>query len=139
MAHVLTDEAFAVATVHFQRLGRPDHVGYWIAAVATDYIPWNAGTIIGVLGGSVIPDPATFGLDVVFPASMAGIAVALITNRRELLAVVAGLTIAIVVGLAADPRVGVVAGALLGAGVALVAPVGEPEPADLPATRDPLP
>jgi hypothetical protein len=70
---------------------------------------------------------------------MAGIAVALITNRRELLAVVAGLTIAIVVGLAADPRVGVVAGALLGAGVALVAPVGEPEPADLPATRDPLP
>src|SRR4051794_4504299 len=30
MAHFLTDESFALTSIHFQRLGRSDEAGYWI-------------------------------------------------------------------------------------------------------------
>ena len=39
MAHVLTDEAFALAIGHFRRLGRADERGYWLGAIASTFIP----------------------------------------------------------------------------------------------------
>jgi 4-azaleucine resistance transporter AzlC len=135
MAHLLTDEAFALSLVHFRRLGRADVGGYWLAAIGSTFIPWNVATLVGVLGGQVIPDPRTLGLDLVFPAAMAGLAVALVTGRRELVAVAAGAAIAVGLGLAVDPRTGVVAGGLLGPLVALVAPFPE-RPSVLP--QDPV-
>ena len=86
MAHVLTDEAFALAATHFHRLGRVDVPGYWIGAVLGVFIPWNLATLAGVLLGGAILDPTAFGLDVVFPAAMAGLAVGLVTGRREIVA-----------------------------------------------------
>ncbi len=91
MAHVLTDESFALSLVHFQRLGVTDRRGYWIAAVGGVFIPWNVATIVGHVGGQVIPDPAVLGLDIVFPAAMAGLAVGLATGRREVVALAAGV------------------------------------------------
>ena len=44
MAHLLTDESFALAIAHFRRLGRSDVRGYWIAAIVTTFIPWNIAT-----------------------------------------------------------------------------------------------
>ncbi len=139
MAHVLTDEAFALASVHFRRLGRPDAGGYWLAAIAAVFIPWNAGTAIGILGGSAVPDPTTLGLDVVFPAAMAGIAVALITSRREAVAAVAAVVAAVSVGLVIDPRVGIVAGGVLGPLIALVLPVGGTPPGATALPTEPVP
>jgi predicted branched-subunit amino acid permease len=104
MAQVLTDVAFANPTNHFKRLGRPDVVGYWIAAVAGVYLPWNLGTAVGAVAGGFIPDPSLLGLDVVFPASMAGLAVGLVTGRRELIATAAAVAIGLAVALAAGPR-----------------------------------
>lgn len=121
MAQVLTDEAFALSTNHFRRLGRTDVAGYWIAALVGVYLPWNAGTALGVVAGELIPDPSRLGLDVVFPASMAGLAIGLISGRRELVASCAGIAIGMGVALAAGAGVGVVAGGLLGPVVALVA------------------
>jgi 4-azaleucine resistance transporter AzlC len=112
-AHVLTDETFALALTHFRRLGRFDGPGYWIAA-AFVVVPWVGFTAVGYLGGQVIPEPARLGLDVVFPAAMGGLAVGLITGRREVVAALAGLLIAVAVALVAQPSVGVVAGGLLG-------------------------
>ena len=86
MAHLLTDEAFALTIAHFQRIGRSDERGYWIAAVLSTFIPWNLATLAGVTLGAQIPDPARLGLDVVFPAAMIGLAVGLVTGRRELVA-----------------------------------------------------
>ena len=99
MAHVLTDEAFALAATHFHRLGRVDVPGYWIGAVLGVFIPWNLATLAGVLLGGAIPDPSRFGLDVVFPAAMAGLAVGLVTGRRELVAAGAGAAIGVVLSL----------------------------------------
>src|SRR6476469_1928819 len=47
MAHLLTDEAFALSIGHFRRLGRTDVRGYWIAAVVATFVPWNLATLAG--------------------------------------------------------------------------------------------
>ncbi|HEY4189672.1 MAG TPA: AzlC family ABC transporter permease, partial [Candidatus Limnocylindrales bacterium] len=80
MAHVLTDEAFALSSAHFLRIGRVDVGGYWIAAVLGVFIPWNLATLAGVFLGGAIPNPTVLGLDVVFPAAMAGLAAGLVTG-----------------------------------------------------------
>jgi 4-azaleucine resistance transporter AzlC len=122
MAHVLTDETFGLAIAHFRRLGRTDVWGYWVAA-AFVCLPWPVATVIGVLGGQAIPDPARIGLDVVFPAAMAGLAVGLVTGRRELVAAIAGASVAVIVGIAVGgAAVGVVAGGLLGPLIGLAVP-----------------
>lgn len=114
MAHLLTDEAFALSIAHFGRLGRPDPRGYWIAAIGSTFIPWNLATIAGVTLGAQIPDPARFGLDVVFPAAMVGLAVGLVTGRRELVAALGGAILGVTVSLLAGPGVGVIVGGLGG-------------------------
>jgi len=139
MAHVLTDESFALSLVHFRRLGLADRRGYWLAAIGGVFIPWNLATLAGYLGGQVVPDPRLLGLDIVFPAAMAGLAVGLATGRREVVALGAGVVIALAVGLAVDPRVGVVAGGLLGPAVGLAVPRRDrnvPERDELPADPD---
>ncbi len=127
-AHVLTDEAFALAIAHFRRLGRADMWGYWAAAIGFVFIPWNLATLAGSALGSAVPDPARLGLDVVFPAAMAGLAVGLVTGRRELAAALAGAILAVAVAIAWDPAPAVVAGGVLGPVVGLLVPAGTGEP-----------
>ena len=130
MAHVLTDEAFALAATHFHRVGRVDIPGYWIGAVLAVFIPWNLATIAGYLLGSAIPDPAVLGLDIVFPAAMAGLAVGLMTGRREIVAAGAGAAIGVVASLVLGPSVGIVVGGLVGplVGMAMPAPAHDAAP-----------
>ena len=141
MAHVLTDEAFALSIAHFRRLGRGDAFGYWWAAIVVVFIPWNLATLAGVLIGGAIPDPTRFGLDVIFPAAMAGLAVAMVIGRRELVAALGGGTIGVGVALAVAPAAGLIAGGLLGPLLALAAvrrpsPEIEMAPADHPGPPD---
>jgi 4-azaleucine resistance transporter AzlC len=121
MAHAMTDEAFALAIAHFRRIGRADVPGYWLGAFVSTFVPWNVATLIGVTIGGSIPDPARFGLDVIFPAAMGGLAVGLITGRRELVAAISGALIAVAIALAWDPAAGIIAGGVLGpvAGMAM--------------------
>ncbi len=114
MAHFTTDDTFALAVSHFRRIGRADAPGYWWAAIGVTFIPWNVATIAGVLLGGSIPEPARFGLDVIFPAAMFGLAVGLVTGRRELVAAIVGAVIAVGVSLAWDPAAGLLAGGLFG-------------------------
>lgn len=128
MAHVLTDEAFALAAAHFHRLGRVDVTGYWIGAILGVFIPWNLATLAGVLLGGAIPDPSAYGLDIVFPAAMAGLAVGLTTGRRELAAAGAGASIGVVLSLAIGPAIGIIAGGLIGPLAGMAVPAREPRP-----------
>lgn len=133
MAHLLTDESFALSITHFRRVGRADTWGYWFATIVATFIPWNIATIAGVLVGGAIPDPSRFGLGVVFPAAMAGLAVGLATGRREIVAAIAGAVLGVAVSLAWDPAIGIVAGGLGGPLVALAlpgAPMRERYPGD---------
>ncbi len=124
MAHVLTDEAFALAIAHFRRIGRADVPGYWLGAILSTFIPWNVATLVGVTIGGSIPDPARLGLDVIFPAAMGGLAVGLITGRRGLIAALSGAVIGVGVGLAWDPAAGIIAGGVIGPLVGMAARPG---------------
>jgi predicted branched-subunit amino acid permease len=137
MAHLLTDEAFALSIAHFRRVGRTDRWGYWFAAIVTTFIPWNIATLGGVALGGAIPDPAVFGLDVVFPAAMAGLAIALVAGRLEAVAAISGAILAVAVSLAWDPAAGIVAGGLVGPVVGLAMP-GRPLAHTFPESPLPL-
>lgn len=142
MAQLLTDEAFALSIAHFRRIGRADIRGYWIGAIVSTWIPWNVATLVGVTIGGSIPDPTAFGLDVIFPAAMGGLAVGLVTGRRELVAALAGAVIGVGVALAWEPAAGIIGGGVIGPLVGMAVrpggrehhPEGQivfgPEPAD---------
>jgi predicted branched-subunit amino acid permease len=124
LAFFLTDETFALTVAHFNRIGRADLGGYAFAALGATFIPWNVATAIGVLLRGSIPDPTRLGLDVIFPAAMGGLAVGLISGRRELVAGLAAIATALSVSLAWDPAAGLIAGGVLGplAGIAVPKP-----------------
>jgi len=135
MAHFLTDETFALALAHFRRIGRFDARGYWLAA-AVIFFPWTIGGALGYVAGSAV-DTNRLGLDVAFPAAMAGLSLGMVSGRRDVAAAAGAVAIAVPVGLIAGPSVGLVAGAVIGpfAGLALPAEpavaagpdAGEPE------------
>jgi 4-azaleucine resistance transporter AzlC len=122
MAHVLTDEAFALAIAHFRRIGRADVRGYWLGAILSTFIPWNVATLVGVTIGGSILEPGRFGLDVIFPAAMGGLAVGLITGQRELVAALAGAVIAVAISVAWDPAAGIILGGVIGPFVGMAVP-----------------
>jgi 4-azaleucine resistance transporter AzlC len=138
MAHLLTDESFALAISHFRRIGRTDERGYWIAAIGPDGLfTWVLATLAGVVLGAQIPEPERLGFDVIFPAAMIGLAVGLITGRRELVAAMVGAGVAVGVALVTSPSIGIVSGGVFGPVVALLVPnrfagkraaLDEPEP-----------
>lgn len=120
-AYLLTDECFAMVMPAFRRLGRLDVTTYLLAAAFT-WVPWVCASAAGYLGGQLLPDPRALGIDVVFPAAMAGLTIALISDRRSLTAAVAGAGIGLGVALAVQPAVGVMVGGLAGPLVALAIP-----------------
>jgi len=121
-AHLLTDEAFALSIGHFRRIGSTDEWGYWIAAIVSTFIPWTVATMAGVLLGGQIPDPSRFGIDIIFPAAMIGLAVGLITGRRELVAACTGAGVGVVTALLVSPAVGIIVGGLVGPLVGVAIP-----------------
>jgi 4-azaleucine resistance transporter AzlC len=123
MAHLVTDESYALSISHFRRIGRTDERGYWLAAIGPDGIfTWILATLAGVLLGAQIPEPERLGIDVIFPAAMIGLAVGLITGRRELVAAIVGAGVAVVVALATSPAIGIISGGVVGPIVGLLVP-----------------
>ena len=60
----IVDASWAMAS---RGPGRYD-IDYLLGATAAQYPAWVAGTVLGVLGGSLIGNPNTLGLDAIFPA-----------------------------------------------------------------------
>jgi len=114
MAHVLDDETFALSMAHFRRIGRADVTGYWIAGIGGTFVPWIAAGLLGATVAGDIPDPGRLGLDVIFPAAMAGLCLGLITGRAEVVGAIVGALGGVGVGLVLSPAAGVVAAGILG-------------------------
>ena len=136
MAHLLTDEAFAISIGHFRRLGYTDAWGYWMGAIVSTFIPWTLATVAGVILGGQIPDPARLGIDIIFPAAMIGLSVGLLTGRREIVAAIAGAGVGVAVALLSSPAVGIIVGGLVGPIAGLAVPARLAHETDPLAIRD---
>jgi len=103
MAHFLTDETFALSLTHFRRIGRLDGRGYWVAALAI----WSVDTRLGHrLPGRGRVDTRRLGLDVAFPAAMAGLSLGMVSGRRDVAAALGAVAVAVPLGWSGAPRSG---------------------------------
>jgi predicted branched-subunit amino acid permease len=66
-----------------------------IGATIPQYPAWVGGTLIGVLGGSALGDPAALGLDAIFPAFFVGLLAAELSRPRALAVAMLGGAIAL--------------------------------------------
>jgi predicted branched-subunit amino acid permease len=65
----INDAAWALSSRGDGRFSPPVMVG----ATIPQYPAWVGGTIVGALGGNLVGDPASLGLDAVFPAFFLGL------------------------------------------------------------------
>jgi 4-azaleucine resistance transporter AzlC len=111
-AQLAIDESWAVS----QRDGRVNR-DRLIGAGLVLFAAWFSGTVLGVLGGGVIGDPADYGLDAMFPALFLALLVGQIDGRRARVAALSGGLIALAltpVVPAGLPIVAAVGGAFVG-------------------------
>jgi predicted branched-subunit amino acid permease len=81
LAHGISNSTYALAIDRFAR--RPPSALYFLGSTLAVYAAWCAGTFAGALVGARLPDPARYGLDVVFPAVFIAIAARAIRSPRE--------------------------------------------------------
>lgn len=90
-AQLVIDESWAVANRGDGSVDRGTLLGAGVAL----YLSWQAGTLIGLIGGDFIGDPNRLGLDAAFPALFLGLLVPQLRSRQALLAAIAGGLIAL--------------------------------------------
>jgi len=78
-AFFLTDEAFGIAAASGER-----SFPFLLGAELSLFMMWNLATLAGFLLGSAIPDPASLGVDLVFPLAFIALLVPLLRTRAEL-------------------------------------------------------
>jgi 4-azaleucine resistance transporter AzlC len=112
-SQLIVDESWAMSRREDGRYDRRLLVGGGLLL----YVCWVGGTIIGVIAGDALGDPASLGLDAAFPALFLAILVTQVHSRRALAAAVLGGTIALAllpVAPAGVPIVAAAAACLLG-------------------------
>lgn len=82
LAFQMVDETFAVSIIRF-RAGTGSQ-WFFLGANLSLYMVWAASSAAGALLGAVAPDPASLGLDLIFPLIFLGLLVPLLQNRIEI-------------------------------------------------------
>jgi predicted branched-subunit amino acid permease len=80
-----------------------------IGSTIPQFVAWVSGTAVGVFAGNVIGDPATLGLDALFPAFYLALLVQELRGRRPLVAALLGAAITIALLPFAPPGLPVIA------------------------------
>ena len=107
-AQAIVDASFAIA-------GRGDGTfdrTVLIGATLPQASAWIAGTVLGVLGGGALGDPARLGLDAVFPAFYLSLLVEEARGRRAVAAAAGGAAITVALMPVAPAGVPVIAASL---------------------------
>jgi len=79
LAAQLTDESYAIAMRRW--LKGSGSLAYQFGANLSMYVVWQVSTIAGILLGNLIPNPAAYGLDLIFPLTFIGLLVPLLRDR----------------------------------------------------------
>jgi 4-azaleucine resistance transporter AzlC len=91
-SQLVVDESWAIAA----RGGGEFDPHRLVGAGVVLWCAWVAGTVIGVLGGEALGDPAALGLDAAFPALFLALLVPQLGGRRARAAAALGAAIAVV-------------------------------------------
>ncbi len=114
LAFLMTDEAFAVAITRYnQPDDSPNKHWFFLGTGLGIYVNWQIATVIGVIAGGAIPNPAAWGLDFAIVVTFIGIVVPSITTRPVVAAVIASAVVAII-AYPLPNRLGLMAAALAG-------------------------
>jgi 4-azaleucine resistance transporter AzlC len=114
----MSDESYALVIAEYER-GRGSH-WYFLGANVGIYLAWPTSGLLGALGGTAIPDPGRYGLDLVFPLAFLGLLTAFLKDRISLAVALGAGGMAL---LGADLLPGkwyVVVAGLLGSGLGLL-------------------
>lgn len=112
-AQLVVDESWAIAARGEGRFDPHRLIGAGVVL----WLAWVAGTIVGVLGGEALGDPATLGLDAAFPALFLALLAPQLNGRRPIVAAFVGAAIALALvpfSPAGVPIVAAAAAALIG-------------------------
>ncbi|MDQ3691830.1 MAG: AzlC family ABC transporter permease [Chloroflexota bacterium] len=112
-AQLVVDESWAIAADGNGRFDAQRLIGAGIVL----WLAWLVGTVIGVIGGEALGDPAALGLDAAFPALFLALLVQQLANRRAVSAALLGAAIAIALvpfAPAGVPIIAAAAAALIG-------------------------
>jgi 4-azaleucine resistance transporter AzlC len=97
LGFLLTDEAFVVAVTRYQQPDdSPYKHWYYLGTAASMYVMWQLSTVVGIVAGSAIPDPAGWGLDFAMSVTFIGMLVPMIRTRPALAAVLVASITAVV-------------------------------------------
>ncbi len=88
---LVVDESWAIAAQGGGRFNGSRLVGAGLVL----WLAWVGGTLVGVIGGDALGDPASLGLDAAFPALFLALLVPQLTRRRAVAAAVGGAAIAL--------------------------------------------
>lgn len=101
---------------------------FWWGGLSV-FVGWNIGTLLGALLGDAIGDPATYGLDAVFPAAFLALLVPLLRRRDGRATALAGAAIALVLVPFTPVGVPIIVAA---SGVLVALAVRNPDPPPVP-------
>ncbi|GAB4485754.1 MAG: AzlC family ABC transporter permease [Anaerolineales bacterium] len=99
LAYLLTDEAFAVAALHYQREGvtRFSH-WYFLGAGLALWTSWQVSTAVGIFLGAQVPE--AWGLDFTLPLTFIALVVPALKDKAGVAtAIIASLTALLFLGL----------------------------------------
>jgi 4-azaleucine resistance transporter AzlC len=105
----VVDASWALANQGEGRFSR--HILF--GSSAPQYVTWLTGTVVGVIAGSILPDPEALGIDAVFPAFFLALLVGELRDMQAGFVAMAGMAIAIVLGLVAPAGVGILAASVV--------------------------
>lgn len=123
----LTDETFAIVITRYnQPDGSPYKHWYFLGSEIFMYTNWCLCTLVGIVAGQSIPDPAALGLQFAMVVTFIGMIVPFIRNRAAFISVVvAGITAVAANGL--PNKLGLMLAALLGVAAGMIAESYFPE------------
>ena len=114
----MSDESYALAIAAYRQGTGSRH--YFLGANVGIYLVWPLSGLVGALLGGAIPDPARYGLDLVFPLAFLGLLTAFLEDRADLVVAVVAAALSLVgTLLLPGPWTMIVAG-LLGSGLGLL-------------------
>ncbi len=90
-AQLVVDESWAIAA----RGDGTFEPGRLVGAGVVLWLAWVAGTVVGVIGGDALGDPAALGLDAAFPALFLALLIGQLRSRRAVVAAAIGGLIAL--------------------------------------------